>query len=87
MRPRSVVSIRATRAGRDVRLSGVGTPAKEFLSARPVRAATGEPTSLPALSRVSIRATRAGRDTGSRHGMGTDKAFLSARPVRAATKG
>ena len=57
----------------------------EFLSARPVRAATTSRDVNNATNRVSIRATRAGRDPlecSQNHQM---RQFLSARPVRAAT--
>ncbi len=58
----ALVSIRATRAGRDVTSPAGARSARLFLSARPVRAATHALRPAPHPSPVSIRATRAGRD-------------------------
>ena len=60
------VSIRAARAGRDVDRPVFRWTSTEFLSARPVRAATLDANGLLVGSKVSIRAARAGRDGSSR---------------------
>ena len=57
----------------------------EFLSARPVRAATCRPSAADPELDVSIRATRAGRDAHAEAASDQVGVFLSARPVRAAT--
>ena len=56
-----------------------------FLSARPVRAATGSAGYGSLQAGVSIRATRAGRDEPESASRLDMLQFLSARPVRAAT--
>ena len=58
----TLVSIRATRAGRDIGSSVRASMRSVFLSARPVRAATLCDADANDAVIVSIRATRAGRD-------------------------
>ncbi len=85
--PRTLfVSIRATRAGRDLASAADSSRRIRFLSARPVRAATYFVGLEASLSEVSIRATRAGRDPRWYRRRCRRWAFLSARPVRAATR-
>ncbi len=60
------VSIRATRAGRDIFTAPTARCEGVFLSARPVRAATAALQRDRHADHVSIRATRAGRDISRR---------------------